>query len=152
MKVTKKPYLEEDNIDKVFRVYIGLSIIYYAADFLIKLYEMRAEDYMDLCKLGFFLHHALTMLSFKGIFVVDHYPWFLTGPMAYHTMLVAFPNFPLNSPLYLGTLVAWGYNLTRSPFWEKKICKALFATSIIIMLPIIMLWLGSCLQEFKWEE
>ena len=87
-----KPYLESDRIDRAFRMYLGICILYYAADTFIKLYELRyPEDYSNICKQAYFWHHVLTVFAFKSIIVIDHYTWFLAGPMAYHTMVVAFP-------------------------------------------------------------
>ena len=109
---SKKPYIEEDWMDKLYRVYLAFGILYYFSDSVIKLYEMRfPEDYLDLCQLGFFLHHFFTMMSFKSIFIVEHYTWFMAGPMAYHTMMVILPHFPLNNPIYLSLIGAWMYNL-----------------------------------------
>jgi len=84
--------------------------------------------------------------------MVDHYTWFLAFPMAYHTMLVVAPDFPLNSPLYLLSIVAWMYNLLKAPFWNVKLYKALFLVSVMLMLPITALWWFRCMGEFKWEE
>lgn len=70
---SKKPFLEEDIWDKIYKVYLGLAILYYLADCLIKFYEMTfPEDYLDVCKDGFALHHIMTLFSFKSIFLVEH--------------------------------------------------------------------------------
>ena len=130
-----------------------MAIIYYLADVLVKFYEMKfPDDYLDMCKDGFSLHHIMTLFSFKSIFIVDHYPWFLAFPTAYHAMLVVFPNFPLNNPIYLLSVATWMYNLTRKPYWETKIGRALFYSSVLLMIPIVMLWWRSCMSEFKWED
>ena len=90
--VSGKPYLQEDWIDKVYRVFLAFCIFYYMVDTIIKLYEMEyPRDLFDGCKMGFFVHHVITIMGFKSIFVVDHYTWFLTGPMAYHTVVVGYP-------------------------------------------------------------
>ena len=34
-----KPYLEEDNLDRVFRVFLAVCILYYIADTLFKVIE-----------------------------------------------------------------------------------------------------------------
>jgi hypothetical protein len=146
--------VEEDKYDKYFRMYLAVAIIYYLSDVIVKFYEMRfPSDYLDICKDGFALHHILTLMSFKSIFVIDHYPWFLAGPTAYHPMMVIFPKFPLNDPIYLAYIAGWMYNLRMQPtYWNTRLGKSLFIISCALMVPIIMLWLGSCMGEFKWEE
>lgn len=133
-------------------MYLFIAIFYYLSDVLVKLYEMSPTDYLDPCKLAFFMHHLMTMFSFKSIYIVDHYTWFLAFPTAYHTVLVVFPDFPLNNPLYLLAASMWAFGLTRQPFWNKRIYKSLFIISCVLMLPIAMLWWWSCLTEFDWGE
>ena len=87
-----KPYLKEDMLDKIYRVFLAVCIFYYTVDTIIKLYEMEyPKDLFDGCKMGFFVHHIVTIMGFKSIFIVDHFTWFLTGPMAFHTVVVGFP-------------------------------------------------------------
>lgn len=127
--------------------------MYYLADVMVKFYEMVfPDDYMDMCKDGFALHHIMTLFSFKSIFLIDHYTWFLAFPTAYHTMLVVFPNFPLNNPIYLFSVGAWMYNLAQKPYWETKIGRTLFWVSVLLMIPIAMLWWWNCMSEFKWDD
>ena len=110
---TKKPYLPETLLDKLFRVYLFICIQYYLADTLIKIYELKfPQDYLDMCKFGFFLHHLITLIGFKSIFIVDRFHWFMMGPMCYHTTLIAFPNFVLNDAIYLSTFGFFLYGFT----------------------------------------
>lgn len=102
--------------------------------------------------MGFLMHHIFTVFSFKSMYIVDHYTWFLAFPTAYHPMLVVFPSFFLNNPIYLFSVGAWMYNLTRPPFWNKRIYKMLFIISCALMIPIALLYFGNCMAEFKWEE
>ena len=108
---SKKPFLEEDVYDRWFRLFIFICAIYYLADVVIKLYELRfPQDYTDMCKLGFFGHHLATLYGFKSIFSIDHYTWFLSGPMSYHTFLVTFPSIGLvNNVIYLSFVAIWMY-------------------------------------------
>jgi len=127
------------------RVYLGISIFYYIADVVIKLYEMEFPyDYLDLCKMGFLLHHLFTLMSFKSIFVIDHYPWFLVFPTLYHPMMVVYPAFVLNNPIYITSVGAWMYGLSRPTYWNTRIGRSLFIVSCVLLIPIIMLWLGNC--------
>ena len=148
----KKPYLEGTKYDLAFKFYIIFGFIYYIVDILLKIYEMKfPSHYLDICKDSFLIHHIFTVFSFKSIFVVDHYPWFLAFPPAYHTVLVAFPKFPLNNPIYLLSVVTWMYGLLHEPFWSRKLYKSLFFISVLLMLPIATLWWWSCMAEFKWD-
>ena len=75
---TKKPYLEEDVLDRWYRLFLAICQVYYTLDTLIKFYDLRfPTDYLDLCKMAFLGHHLVTCYCFKGIFWTDHYPWFL---------------------------------------------------------------------------
>jgi hypothetical protein len=137
----KKPFLEEDWMDKVYKVFLAICIVYYIFDVGVKLTEMAfPSDYADVCKVSFGLHHIMTILGFKSVWMLDHYPWFIAGPMAYHTTIVGFPTFPLNNALYFLTIIAWMYNLLREPFWNLKVYKCLFLTSVLLMIPIVFLW------------
>ena len=87
-----KPFLEEDWLDRAYRTFLAVCIFYYVADIAVKLYEFDFPgDYLNGCNMGFFIHHLISIAGFKSILLVDHYAWFLTGPMSYHTMMVAFP-------------------------------------------------------------
>ena len=109
------------------------------------------RDYLDLCKMGFLIHHVFTVFTFKCIFIIDHYPWFIIFPTAYHTMMVVFPNFVLNNPIYLTSVGLWMYNLMANPFGKRLVNRALFIFSCILMIPIAMLWWANCMGEFSWE-
>jgi hypothetical protein len=149
---TKRPFLEEDNVDKFFKSFLGFCILYYVADCLIKLYEFKAEDYRDVCKMGFFAHHLATIFGFKSIFFVDHYTWFFMGPMAYHTVIVTFPDLTvINNMIYAVFVIAFAfYPCFALPFRKRKISHMLFLTSIFIVIPLILLSMGNCMQDFDW--
>ncbi|CDW71627.1 UNKNOWN [Stylonychia lemnae] len=147
-----KPFVKADRLDDVYRIYLGVAIFYYLSDVMVKMYEFEfPNDYLDLCQLAFFLHHIFTLLSFKSIFVIDHQPWFLVFPTAYHPMMVVFPKFKLNNPIYITSVVCWMYGLTRPAYWETRIGRSLFMISCFLMIPISMLWLGTCMSEFQYE-
>ena len=107
--------MREDWIDKIYRVFLAFCIFYYTVDTFIKLYEMQyPRDLLDGCKMGFFFHHVVTIMGFKSIFIVDHYTWFLTGPMAFHTVVVGFPQLGLiNNVTYLFFVLSWLYCCTK---------------------------------------
>ena len=121
--------------------------MYYVVDTLIKLFEMEyPKDLFDGCKIGFFIHHVVTILGFKSIFIVDHYTWFLAGPMAYHTVVVGLPNLGLiNNIIYLFFVASWMYYCTRKPFWDKKVYKICFYTSLVLLFPLAFLAWGNCM-------
>jgi hypothetical protein len=84
--------------------------------------------------------------------LAEHYTWFLAFPTAYHPMMVVFPKFVLNNPIYLISVYFWMSNLLKPPFWDKLLYKFLFFVSCMMMIPIVMLWWGNCMSEFKWED
>jgi hypothetical protein len=142
---TNRPYLEEELCDKWFRVFMLFCIIYYYVDIGIKMCEMKfPEEYLDICKFGFLLHHVVCVFAFKSVFIVHHYPWFIAGVPAYHTMLVAFPHFSLNNPLYLFFVFAWMYGCVQKPFRDLKFYKTLFVITCALMVPLVFLWWSSC--------
>ena len=151
--ISGKPYLKEDWIDFVYRIFLAICILYYTVDTIIKLYEMNyPRDLFDGCKMGFFIHHIVTIMGFKSIFIVDHYTWFLTGPMAFHTVVVGFPQYGLiNNIVYLFFVSAWLYCCTRKPFWNNKACRICFFTSLFLLFPLAFLAWGNCMQEFDWN-
>ena len=134
-------------------MFLFFCILYYFVDSLIKLYEMQyPSDLLDGCKMGFFLHHIVTIMGFKSIFLVDHYTWFLTGPMAFHTVVVGIPQLGLfNNITYLLLLIAWLYGCTRKPFWDKRVYRICFFGFLFILFPLAFLAWGNCMQEFDWE-
>ena len=149
-----KPFLEEDWVDRVYRFYLGICILYYIADTLLKIYEfsMTPADLTDKCKVGFFIHHLFTIVGFKGIFLADHYPWFLAGPMSYHTVVVGIPTLGIiNNVIYVALVLAWLYKLTTQPFWGRKAYRMCFYSALFLMLPLAFLAYGNCIQDFDWE-
>ena len=145
-KTINKPYLETDFWDHVYRLFLFICILYYVVDTLIKIAEMSLPDYQDSCKIGFLVHHIITVLGFKSIFFACHYPWFLMGPMSFHTVVVGLPHLGLfNNCVYLFFVASWVYNITKSPFWSKRIYKVCFYTAIILLFPLAFLAWGNCM-------
>ena len=125
-----------------------ICIMYYLVDSLIKLYEMQyPRDLFDGCKMAFFIHHILTIMGFKSIFVVDHYTWFLIGPMAFHSVVGGLPLLGLfNNITYLLLVLAWMYGCTRKPFWDKRVYRICFFTSLSLLFPLAFLAWGKCMH------
>ncbi len=143
-----KPYLEEDSLDKVFRIYLAICILYYMADTILKIYEfsLNPADLTDKCKVGFFIHHLFTIVGFKAIFLADHFPWFLAGPMAYHTVVVGIPSLGLiNNVIYVLLVLVWLYKMTTKPFWSRRVYRMLFYSASFLMVPLAFLAYGNCI-------
>ena len=121
--INGKPYLEETFIDRIYRMFLFICIVYYTTDTFVKIYEAEfPKDLYDGCKVGFFFHHIVTIMGFKSIFIIDHYTWFLTGPMAFHTIIVGLPKLGLfNNIIYVILLSSWFYCTLKRPFWQKKV-------------------------------
>lgn len=153
-QVTKKPFLQEDKLDRVFRAFLAVCIAYYIVDTLIKVYEMRfPQDYQDGCKLGFFIHHVITVFGFKSIFLSDHFPWFLAGPMCFHTVVVGLPDYPLiNNITYVAMVLSWLYMMRQEPYKNKKVYQACFWFALVLFLPLAFLAWGNCMQEFSYDD
>ena len=143
-----KPYLEEDWIDRVYRVFLGICIAYYMIDTLLKIYEfsLHPEDLSDKCKMGFFIHHLFTIVGFKAIFFLDHFPWFMTGPMSYHTIVVGIPSLGIiNNVIYVALVLAWLYKCTTLPFWKTRVYRMLLYSASFLLLPLAFLAYGNCI-------
>ncbi len=154
VSLSGKPYLEEDWIDRVFRAFLAICILYYMADTVLKVYEfsLNPEDLTDKCKMGFFIHHLFTIVGFKAIFLIDHFPWFMTGPMAFHTIVVGIPSLGIiNNVIYVSLVLAWLYKSTTQPFWKTKVYKMCFFSASFLMLPLAFLAYGNCMQDFDWD-
>ena len=92
-------------------------------------------------------------MGFKAIFFVDHYTWFLTGPMAFHTVVVGIPSLGIiNNVIYVSIVLCWMYKNTTQPFWDKKVYRMLFYSALFLMLPLAFLAYGNCIQDFDWDE
>ena len=146
--------MKQSIIDIIYRWYLAICISYYVSDILIKSFEMLfMGDKVDMCKAGFLSHHIMTIIAFKGIFLSDVYPWFLQGPMSFHTIVVGFPEFSLyTNVVYFLFVVAFIYNLTKEPFVSKKVYRALATFSLLLLIPLALLAWRNCMQEFDWDE
>ena len=118
------------------------------ADTLLKIYEfsLHPEDLMDKCKMGFFIHHLFTIVGFKAIFFLDHFPWFMTGPMSYHTIVVGIPSLGIiNNVIYVSLVAAWLYKCTTQPFWNTRVYRMLLYSASFLLLPLAFLAYGNCI-------
>ena len=96
----KRLILTEHLIDFLFRLYLLSGGIHYSFDSLVKIYYYGFQIIYKECKLWYFIHHVATLVNFRSLWMLDHYPWFMMFPPAYHTVLVAFPDFWLNNYVY----------------------------------------------------
>ena len=129
------------------------SICYYAADTLIKFYDHKfPEHYLDICRMSFLIHHIFTVFSFKAVSFVDHYTWYIIGPTAFHTVLVALPDIPINYPVYLFFVGAWMYNLSFKPHYDTIVGRVMCWCAIPLMIPIAVLYFGNCMSDFDYNE
>ena len=136
-----------------YRFYLMTSICYYAADTLIKFYDHKfPEHYLDICRMSFLIHHIFTVFSFKAVSFVDHYTWYIIGPTAFHTVLVALPDIPINYPVYLFFVGAWMYNLSFKPHYDTIVGRVMCWCAIPLMIPIAVLYFGNCMSDFDYNE
>ena len=147
------PRIEKDWWDRLYQIFLFTCIFYYLADTLIKLYEMRyPEDLQDKCKVGFFSHHLATMFGFKSVFFNDHYPWFLAGPMCYHTVIVTFPHLGLiNNVIYMIFVAAFMLHSFIPPFKDRRHYRVNFVTGVLIVIPLAFLAYNQCMEDFDWD-
>ena len=110
--------IKQDNWDHFYKFFLFTCILYYVADCFIKIYEMRfSNEWLDVCKSGYFFHHIATIFGFKSVFMSDHYPWFLAGPMCYHTVIVTFPKLGMvNNVIYLFFVASFMIYSMTPPF------------------------------------
>ncbi len=105
--------------DKVAKVYVLFAIPYYFFDsiYIIQYYDITTE----ICMLGMFLHHLATMYSFKNIWDMPHYSWFVMYPLAFHCFLIVFPYTLWLQYIYAIGLACFVWGLaTVEPFTQGR--------------------------------
>jgi len=102
---------------------------------------------LDQCFLAFGMHHVFSLLSFKMFYMVDYYPAFMIFVLAYHSVVVGAPKFPLNNYIYAVTIAYWFYGLFSWPFRKRRVYFQLGLQSLIILIPISMLGLFKCMHK-----
>ena len=67
--------------------------------------------------------------------------------------MVVFPDNTLfNYTVYMFFFAAWLYNLSRPPFWSKRVYRCNFLVGIILLVPLLFIAWGNCMSDFNWDE
>ena len=107
-----------------------------------------------MCKMGFLIHHMITIMGFKNLVVAaDHFAWFMMGPMSFHPVMVVFPDNTLfNYTVYMFFFASWIYNLSQPPFWSKRVFRCNLLVGFILLIPLLFIAWGNCMSDFDWSE
>ena len=146
--VSGKPYFETDIFDKFFKLYLPIFAFYYLFDLLVKLYYMNfPSDLFDGCYMGFIVHHVISLFGYKTTIILDHYPWFLMGPVAFHTVVGGFTNLGLfNHIVYSFFVFNWFYGCLRKPVRGKKAYQICCIVSALLVFPLVFIAIGGCMR------
>ncbi len=145
MKKQKKIILRGDNLDLFFKVYLLIGGIHYTFDSFVKLYYYGFSIIHEGCKFNYFIHHIMTLIQFKSIWMLDHYPWFIIFCPAYHCIMVAFPKFQYNNHIYGISIACYVLiPLMIETFRKNRVHQTLLLKVPLIIIPIIMMATGNC--------
>ena len=95
----------------MYRMYVSYSGFHYAFDSWVKWDAYGLSIFSEECKLWYFVHHIMTVFMTKNTCMMDHFTWFIIGPGAYHTVMVAYPKFKYNNYIYAVTIICAFYNM-----------------------------------------
>ena len=93
---------------------------------------------LDPCRRWYFLHHFLTVIMFKSMWMIDHYTWFLAFPGAYHCIMVCYPNFAYNNQIYVLSLICFIFNILMiKPFNQNRVHLSLIMKILLLIIPLV---------------
>ena len=133
--------------DNVFRYSMIASPSYYILDSITLLY---LYDQFDVCQLAFLLHHIITLYACLSMLTLPYYPWFVSGPIAMHCLLIIFPQHKWLDYGYLFFILHMIYGLNIKPWClYKKYSTLVKCVYCLLCVPIIMLWWWQCPNDMQ---
>lgn len=131
-------------------MYLLTGGIHYAFDSCVKLHAYRFGIFNEECKLLYFMHHICTVIMFRSMWMIDHYPWFIAFPPGYHCVMVGFPRFAYNNYIYAVALISFFYmNIMIPTFWKNRVHNSLIIDILVIAIPISFMATMDC--QSQWD-
>jgi hypothetical protein len=129
-------------MDSYIRIAMIASPSYYLLDTFTLLY---LYDQFDICNLAFLIHHLITLWGSWAMLTLPYYPWFIVGTVAFHSILILFPQYLFLNYGYLMFMFCMIYGLNIKP-WNQyaDYRRVLHTVYALIAVPIIMLWALEC--------
>ena len=141
----KHQELKGDAFDTAFKYYLAVGGFHYTLDCFVKMHTYGFDILNEGCKLWYFIHHLLTLINFKSLWMLDTYPWFMAFPACYHCVMVACPKFFLNNYIYGASIAFYVIlQLYYKPFRNNKVHKMLLVKCGFILIPILHMATMSC--------
>ena len=141
----------EDKVDLLFRVYLTYGGLHYFFDVFVKLYTYGFFGILkEGCKFWYGLHHLMTFIQFKQMWMLDHYPWFTMFPLAYHCFLVVFPRWKINNYIYGLAIVCYLLiPLYYKSMRNNKVFACMLMTFPLLLIPILNMATMDC--NAQWD-
>ena len=135
-----KKFLEPTWVEYVYRVYMFFGVLYYIADSVDIMFIRHGVTLnFDVCLWAIFAHHFFTLLTSFWIMRVPHIPWGIGFPLAFHCVLVTWPEETRFHLIYgvVGAVNYFGTMLFIKPFKDSWIYRRVCCTSTPILLSLV---------------
>ena len=142
-----------DWTDLAFKAYLIVGGFHYTFDSFVKIYYYGAGIIYEGCKFSYFLHHVSTLFVFKCLWMLDYYPWFISFPLSWHCVMVAYPRFHYNNHIYgVGIFFFVLLPLLVKPFSENKVHRSIILKFPILLVPIILMAMDECAEQWDIDD
>ena len=141
----KKKVLQGTTGDYLFKLYLTIGAVHYLFDSFVKIYYFGFGIIYEGCSFWYFIHHVNTVINFKSLWMLDHYPWFMLLPPSYHCVMVAWPKLWINNYVYGVAITCYiGFSLIPKTFRENRVHRALGLKFFLLAIPIINMGRWEC--------
>ena len=135
-------------MEYVYRVYMFLGVLYYTADNVDVMFVRHGVTLnFDVCLWAMFAHHFFTVFTSFWLMRVPHIPWGIGFPLAFHCVLVTWPEETRFNLIYgVGIVTYFCTMLFIKPFKDSRIYRQVCCMSTPILLPLLAIEAVPCLN------
>ena len=144
--------MKADWLDTVFKLYLAVGGFHYTLDCFVKIHTYGFGILNEGCKYWYLIHHFLTLINFKSLWMLDSYAWFMSFPAAYHCIMVCAPKFWLNNYIYGVSIACYVIlQMYYTPFRNNRVHQMLLVKVGLILVPIMHMATMSCQSQWSIE-
>ena len=144
-----KKFLKPTWVEYVFRLYMLGGVLYYIVDNIDVVFIRYgpALNY-DICLWAMFMHHLLTVLISVWLMRIPHMPWSMGFPLAFHCVLIRWPEYFSLNWVYGAGVVAYMYTIFFvKPFKDSRIYRSVFIVTLPIIFPLLIIAAIPCSND-----
>lgn len=119
-------YHEEDWIDIYLKVIVWYHVLHFGFHNVFTITNCGWwEVWSQPCRWWLFVHHGMSIVTFKCVWMYEHYPWYICFPLLYHSVVIWDPYIEINAWIYgVGLVIYAFYPWSKSHWRYNKIFQA----------------------------